>query len=60
MSGAVFGGQTDEYSDAGAQIGVAAFSQAFELEADYVGLYILARAGYPTKNAAAFWRKMAE
>ena len=60
MAGTVFGGQTDEYRGAGAQIGVAAFSQAFELEADYVGLYLLARAGYPTENAAAFWRKMAE
>ena len=48
------------YSKSGADIGAVAFSQAFELEADYIGLYILARAGWPTENAAAFWRKMAE
>ena len=59
MVGRTFGDQTDEYSRAGAQIGAGAFSQPFELEADYVGLYLLARAGYPTKDAAAFWRKMA-
>ena len=50
----------NRYSNAGAQIGTVAFSQSFELEADYIGLYILARAGFSTKNAAGFWRRMAE
>ncbi|RMF83159.1 MAG: PDZ domain-containing protein, partial [Nitrospinota bacterium] len=36
-----------------------AFSQAFEAEADYAGLYIVARAGYDITNAANFWRRMA-
>ena len=40
--------------------GQEAFSQGFEAEADYVGLYMLARAGYETESAANFWRKMAE
>lgn len=31
----------------------------FELEADYVGLYLMARAGLPVSRAAQFWRKMA-
>lgn len=44
----------------GAAVGAMVFSQEFELEADYIGMYLLARAGYPTDNAADFWRKMAE
>lgn len=39
--------------------GQQAFSQDFEAEADYVGLYYLARAGYDTSGAAEFWRRMA-
>ncbi|MET0154985.1 MAG: M48 family metallopeptidase [Rickettsiales bacterium] len=35
------------------------YSQDFEREADYVGLYIMARAGYKVNDASAFWRKMA-
>ena len=41
-------------------IGASAYSQNFELEADYVGLYIMARADYPITNAAFVWRKMAK
>jgi len=36
-----------------------AHSGAFEQEADYVGLYYAARAGYDISNAANFWRRMA-
>ena len=32
---------------------------AFEAEADYVGLYIMARAGLEIDHAAEFWREMA-
>jgi hypothetical protein len=39
--------------------GAGAYSQDFEAEADYVGLYYLARAGYDTEGAADFWRRMA-
>ena len=42
-------------------IGVsAALSQAkaFEAEADYIGLYIMAQAGLPIDNAPRFWRRM--
>lgn len=42
-----------------AQAGAQAFSQEFEAEADYVGLYILAAAGYPIDDAPKFWRRMA-
>lgn len=36
-----------------------AYSQEFESEADYVGLYLMARAGIEINNAANFWRRMA-
>ncbi len=36
-----------------------AFSPAFEAEADYVGLYVLARAGIAIQDAPKFWRRMA-
>ena len=48
------------YERRAAQAGATAFSQSFELEADYVGLYIMARAGYYTGRAAGFWRKMGQ
>lgn len=35
------------------------FSKEFEAEADYSGLYILARAGMDISNAANLWRRMA-
>jgi membrane-associated protease RseP (regulator of RpoE activity) len=43
------------FSNATAQL----FSQEFEREADYVGMYMLARAGVETVEVADFWRKMA-
>lgn len=41
------------------KIGAQAYSQDFEAESDYVGLYLTARGGYPVKNAPYFWRRMA-
>jgi hypothetical protein len=41
------------------KVGGLAYSQSFESEADYMGLYIMARAGYPYRQAADFWRRMA-
>lgn len=35
------------------------YSHEFEAEADYVGLYVMARAGMDIGGAAEFWRKMA-
>ena len=35
-----------------------AFSQSFEAEADYIGLYFMARAGYDIVDAPNFWRRM--
>ncbi|MCZ8310963.1 MAG: M48 family metallopeptidase [Magnetospirillum sp.] len=34
-------------------------SPDFEAEADYVGLYVMARAGFAIDNAPQFWRRMA-
>lgn len=36
-----------------------AHSKGFESEADYVGLYLMVRAGMPIENTPAFWRRMA-
>jgi Zn-dependent protease with chaperone function len=35
------------------------YSQEFEAEADYVGLYIMAQARMPIADAPKFWRRMA-
>lgn len=42
----------------GAQQALLRYSPEFENEADYVGLYILARAGYDIEQAPEFWRLM--
>ncbi len=43
----------------GGQIGANAYSQEFEAEADYAGLYFTARAGYNIQNVPDIWRRMA-
>lgn len=37
----------------------ASYSQDFEAEADYVGLYLMKLSGYEVEGAANFWRRMA-
>jgi len=39
-------------------IGAASYSQGFENEADYVGVYIMANAGFDVTDAHTIWRKM--
>ena len=39
-------------------IGAQSFSKRFEQEADYVSVYMLARAGVDTGAVASFWRRM--
>ncbi len=46
------------FSRGGGNIAGQAYSQEFESEADYVGLYYLARAGYKIDDAANLWRRM--
>jgi predicted Zn-dependent protease len=48
------------FSQQGAQAGARSYSQDFEREADYVGMYILARAGRPYADAPNFWRRMGQ
>jgi hypothetical protein len=43
----------------GWQLGRNMYSQEYEFEADYVGLYFTARAGYDTRSVAEIWRRMA-
>ena len=40
------------------QAGAGAYSQDFEAEADYVGLYVMARTGVAIDDAPRFWRRM--
>ena len=47
------------FSKLGAQAGGLAYSVEFEAEADYVGLYVMAKAGYDVSGAPSFWRRMA-
>ncbi len=42
----------------GAQQALLRYSPNFENEADYVGMYILARAGFKIEDAPGFWRAM--
>lgn len=47
------------FSKMGAQAGAATYSQEFEQEADYVGLYLMEHAGYELAEAPNLWRRMA-
>lgn len=47
-----------QFGQLGAQAALLSYSPEFEHEADYIGLYILARAGYDYAHAPDFWREM--
>lgn len=47
------------FSRLGTQGAVLRYSQGFEKEADYIGMYILQRSGYSIDDAATLWRRMA-
>lgn len=47
-----------QFGQMGAKAALLSYSPEFEHEADYIGLYILARAGYPIQDAPGFWRDM--
>jgi len=46
------------FQNIGSSMGQLSYSAEFESEADYVGLYIMARAGFRIERAADFWRRM--
>ncbi len=52
------GGGSGEGMARGAKVGAEAFSPEFEREADYMGLYILARAGYDLQDTPNIWRRL--
>lgn len=41
-----------------AKMGGISYSKNFESEADYLGIYLMARAGYATQGIGDFWRRM--
>lgn len=47
------------YGATGAELGKISYSPEYEREADYVGLYILSRAGFLIDNTPEVWRRMA-
>ncbi len=63
-AGAILGAVIDAaagtrgFSNLGAQAAMLSYSPDFEREADYIGLYILARAGYDINSAPDFWHAM--
>lgn len=46
------------FSNAGEAMGRGAYSPEFEAEADYIGLYLMAQAGYSIDQAPQFWRRL--
>lgn len=64
LIGAVVGAAADAslgYNDGtggvlGAEAGALAYSPSYEHEADYIAMYIIARAGYDYGEATGFWR----
>lgn len=59
IGAAIFIGTGVDLTRLGGDLGAMAFSQDFEAEADYVGLYFAARAGFDVNSAPHFWRRMA-
>jgi hypothetical protein len=59
LLGAIAGVNTQgTFTDMGMRGGAGAFSVAFETEADYVGLYIMATVGLEIDKSSHFWRRM--
>ena len=59
LLGALAGINTQgKFTDMGMRGGAGAFSAAFETEADYVGLYIMAVSGNEIEKSSHFWRRM--
>lgn len=48
-----------QFTKVGANAGALQYSSSYEREADYVGLYIVSRAGFDVSRGTEVWRKMA-
>ena len=58
VSGGKFAGIFEQLYPVGAQVGLLAFGRKQELEADEMGLYLMAMAGYDPRQAIPFWNRM--
>lgn len=47
-----------EITEVAEGIGISTYSIDYEKEADYIGMYVLARAGYDLSKAGSLWRRM--
>lgn len=47
------------FTHLGARVGASQFSPTFESEADYVAMYLMARAGFQLNSAPNLWRRIA-
>lgn len=54
----LIGGFTGVYTTAFQDVAGMAYSQEYEQEADYVGVYFMERGGYDSQGAPMFWRRM--
>ena len=54
----VGGGSSSTFTQLGGKVAGQAYSPEFEAEADYIGLYLAARAGYDIRVAPDMWRRM--
>jgi hypothetical protein len=52
-------GHPGVFTQMGAEIGASQFSSSFEAEADYIAIYLMARAGYKLATAPNLWRRLA-
>ena len=59
IDGLISGATGIDTRGAAAEAARRAFSREFEAEADYVGLYLMARSGREIRGAQNFWRRMA-
>lgn len=58
LIGATVNPRDSSYTQTGTALAQLSFSPPYEQEADYVGLYIMARAGFALEGAPEVWRKM--
>ena len=58
MSNSQWAGIFEKVYPIGAQVGLMAYGRKQELEADKMGLYLMAMAGYDPRSSTSFWQRM--